>query len=72
MSHRFIEESYGLEMNRQTLTNISRAIATGSEKGKFVLPKGTSGKVKLAAKAKASDSKEVRTARSILSKLILL
>lgn len=59
MEGRFIEESYGLEMNKQTLSNISKAIVTGSEKGKFVLPKGTSGKVKLAPKPKPSESKEV-------------
>ena len=47
-------------MNRQTLTNISKAITTGSEKGKFVLPKGVSGKVKLAPRAKpGGEAKEV-------------
>lgn len=37
----------------------SRAISSGVEGGIFVLPKGPSGKVKLAPKAKADPSKEV-------------
>lgn len=39
---------------------LNRAIAHGAEKGDFVLPKGPSGKVRLAPKVKANtSSKEV-------------
>jgi hypothetical protein len=35
-------------MNGLTVSNINRAIINGEKKGVFVLPKGASGKVKLA------------------------
>lgn len=47
-------------MNGMTVSNINRAIINGEKKGVFLLPKGASGKVKL-AKA-ATDNKEVSTA----------
>ncbi|KAG8807039.1 hypothetical protein FRC18_005775, partial [Serendipita sp. 400] len=45
---KFIETRYGLEMNGLTVSNINRAIINGEKKGVFLLPKGASGKVKLA------------------------
>jgi hypothetical protein len=52
----FMESRYGLEMTSLTIANINRAILKGQEKGVFELPKGPSGKVKL---AKAAEDKEV-------------
>ena len=47
-------------MTPANLSLMNRAIAHGADHEEFVLPKGTSGKVKLAPKAKASSaSKEV-------------
>ena len=43
------------------MAQLNRAIASGTEGGLFLLPKGPSGKVKLAPKAKADASKEVCT-----------
>lgn len=54
----FMESRYGLEMTSLTIANINRAILKGQEKGVFELPKGPSGKVKL---AKAAEDKEVRS-----------
>ncbi|PVG02166.1 hypothetical protein CPB86DRAFT_823025 [Serendipita vermifera] len=51
---KFIESRYGLEMNGLTVSNINRAIINGEKKGVFLLPKGASGKVKL-AKGAAHD-----------------
>ena len=48
-------------MNPSNLFQLGRAIASGTETGIFVLPKGPSGKVKLAPKTgKPSAAKEVR------------
>lgn len=55
---KFAEEKYGVEASGVNLAQLNRAIATGSEGGMFLLPKGPSGKVKLAPKVKAA-SKEV-------------
>ena len=57
----FMESRYGLEMTSLTVANINRAILKGQEKGVFELPKGPSGKVKL---AKAAEDKEVRCGHS--------
>lgn len=38
---RFVEETYHLEIGAAQVTQLSRAINTGAEKGVFVLPKGT-------------------------------
>lgn len=48
-------------MTGLNLSQLNRAITSGTEGGIFVLPKGPSGKVKLASKAKplTSGSKEV-------------
>ena len=37
---RYVEESYKLEMGNAQITQLSRAIAVGAEKGIFSLPKG--------------------------------
>ncbi|KAF9036763.1 hypothetical protein BJ165DRAFT_604991 [Panaeolus papilionaceus] len=55
---KFAEEKYKIEMNPLALSQLNRAITSGAESGVFSLPKGPSGKVKLAPKAKASASKE--------------
>lgn len=39
---RFVEEQYRLDMGNAQLSQLSRALATGSEKGTFVFPKGWS------------------------------
>ena len=48
-------------MTGVNLSQLNRAITSGTEGGIFLLPKGPSGKVKLASKAKplTSASKEV-------------
>ncbi|KAF8507258.1 hypothetical protein JB92DRAFT_2587190, partial [Gautieria morchelliformis] len=56
---KFLETKYGLDISASTVTNINRAIAHGAEKGFFALPKGPSGKVKLAPKARSDAGKEV-------------
>lgn len=56
---KYAEETYGLEVAGINLSQLNRAIASGAEGGLFLLPKGPSGKVKLAPKVKASASKEV-------------
>ena len=45
-------------------SQLNRAIASGAEQGMFSLPKGPSGKVKLAPKVKTNVLKEVSTATS--------
>lgn len=37
---RYVEEQYNLQIGNAQNTQLSRAIATGAEKGIFVLPKG--------------------------------
>lgn len=63
----FIESRYGLDMNGLTVSNINRAIINGEKKGVFILPKGASGKVKL-AKPVAED-KEVSYSRVFLGRI---
>ncbi|EPQ58404.1 hypothetical protein GLOTRDRAFT_137127 [Gloeophyllum trabeum ATCC 11539] len=52
----FVEEQYKLEIGNAQNTQLSKAIATGVDKGDFVLPKGPSGRVKLAPKTKTDTS----------------
>ncbi|KAH9174213.1 hypothetical protein EDB89DRAFT_1953778 [Lactarius sanguifluus] len=61
---RFVEEKYKLEIGNAQITQLSRAIAVGAEKNVFSLPKGPSGRVKLAPKAPkvADDAKENKPA----------
>lgn len=54
---KYAEEAYKLEVTGTNLYQLNHAISTGAEKGIFVLPKGPSGKVKLAP-SKAGGSKE--------------
>jgi hypothetical protein len=54
----FIEEKYKLEITGLQASQLNRAITSGAEEGLFSLPKGPSGKVKLAPKNKAT-TKEV-------------
>lgn len=37
---RYVEETYRLEMGNAQVTQLSKAILTGADKGIFVLPKG--------------------------------
>ncbi|KAG6896731.1 hypothetical protein C0992_006448 [Termitomyces sp. T32_za158] len=56
---KYAEEKYRLESTAANIYQLNRAITTGAETGIFSLPKGPSGKVKLAQKAKpASGAKE--------------
>lgn len=55
---KFVESKYRIELNAAASSQLNRAITTGSEKGTFVLPKGPSGKVKLAPKARVDAAKE--------------
>ncbi|KAF8803564.1 hypothetical protein BYT27DRAFT_7195408 [Phlegmacium glaucopus] len=57
---RYAEETYKIDMSGLNLSQLNRAITSGTEGGIFVLPKGPSGKVKLAPKTKplTSGSKE--------------
>ncbi|KAH9029552.1 hypothetical protein EDB84DRAFT_1496201 [Lactarius hengduanensis] len=61
---KFVEEKYRLEIGNAQITQLSRAIAVGAEKNVFSLPKGPSGRVKLAPKAPkvADDAKENKPA----------
>ncbi|KAG9126374.1 hypothetical protein FRC07_003680 [Ceratobasidium sp. 392] len=57
MIKKFLEEQYKIDITPSHITNINRAIARGAETNVFSLPKGPSGKVKLASK-KATEAKE--------------
>ncbi|KAF8163007.1 hypothetical protein B0H34DRAFT_303731 [Crassisporium funariophilum] len=57
---KFAEDKYQVDVTGTNLYQLNKAITTGAEAGVFHLPKGPSGKVKLAPKATApSASKEV-------------
>ncbi|KAF4608738.1 hypothetical protein EYR40_001085 [Pleurotus pulmonarius] len=51
---KFAEEQYKIDMNASNLSHLNRAITAGADKEIFKLPKGPSGKVKLAPEAKAA------------------
>jgi len=57
---KYAEEAYKIEVSGLSLSQLNRAITSGTEAGIFILPKGPSGKIKLAPKAKplTSASKE--------------
>ncbi|KAI6028351.1 hypothetical protein F5J12DRAFT_804749, partial [Pisolithus orientalis] len=55
---KFVEFNYQLAMSATTTNQLNRAITAGTEKGNFVLPKGPSGKVKLAPERMKGTSKE--------------
>jgi hypothetical protein len=52
-------EKYQVDATGTQLYQLNHAITSGVEEGIFVQPKGPSGKVKLAPKASAKDTKEV-------------
>ncbi|KAJ3717652.1 histone H1 [Lentinula guzmanii] len=58
---KFVENKYKIDVNASTASQLNRAITSGSEKGVFVLPKGPSGKVKLAPKVRSDATKENAT-----------
>lgn len=55
---KFVDSKYHLEMNPLVSSQLNRAIHHGADKGKFVLPKGPSGKVKLAPRTHIEAAKE--------------
>ncbi|KAJ3515146.1 hypothetical protein NMY22_g14525 [Coprinellus aureogranulatus] len=66
---KFAQEKYGLDMESgSNQYQFSRAISTGVEGGIFVLPKGPSGKVKLAPKGKAASSASKENAKPAAAK----
>ncbi|KAI5123322.1 hypothetical protein M0805_009343 [Coniferiporia weirii] len=58
---KFAETKYKIEMTGLNLSMLNRAIAHGADAGTFILPKGPSGKVKLAPKNKPSASSKENT-----------
>jgi hypothetical protein len=56
---KFVDSKYHLEMNPLASSQLNRAIHHGADKGTFVLPKGPSGKVKLAPRRHTEAAKEV-------------
>jgi len=58
MIKKFVENKYHIDLNPLTASQLNRAINSGSEKGIFLLPKGPSGKVKLAPKSRPDTAKE--------------
>ncbi|KDQ59524.1 hypothetical protein JAAARDRAFT_624083 [Jaapia argillacea MUCL 33604] len=66
----FVESEYKLEIGNAQNTQLSKAIATGVEKGEFVLPKGPSGRVKLAPKTHKADvsAKENKPTPKVVAK----
>lgn len=61
---KFVGEKYKLDIGNAQNTQLSKAIAVGAEKNTFSLPKGPSGRVKLAPKTPkvADDAKENKPA----------
>ncbi|GBE82395.1 predicted protein [Sparassis crispa] len=55
---KFISEKYNVEFTGMNASQLNRAIAHGAEHGIFSLPKGPSGKVKLAPKLKPAPANE--------------
>lgn len=53
---KYVETKYKLEIGAAQSTQLAKAITAGAEKGVFVLPKGPSGRVKLAPKSKPADT----------------
>ncbi|KAG2146900.1 uncharacterized protein EDB93DRAFT_455353 [Suillus bovinus] len=55
---KFVDSKYHLEINPLASSQLNRAIHHGADKGTFVLPKGPSGKVKLAPRRHTEAAKE--------------
>ncbi|OAX35005.1 hypothetical protein K503DRAFT_858871 [Rhizopogon vinicolor AM-OR11-026] len=55
---KFVDSKYHLEINPLASSQLNRAIHQGADKGRFVLPKGPSGKVKLAPRRHNEAAKE--------------
>jgi len=55
---KFVDTKYHLEFNPSVSSQLNRAIHQGADKGRFVLPKGPSGKVKLAPRKHNEAAKE--------------
>ncbi|KAG2077833.1 hypothetical protein BDR04DRAFT_427124 [Suillus decipiens] len=55
---KFLDSKYHLEMSSLASSQLNRAIHHGADKGTFILPKGPSGKVKLAPQRHTEAAKE--------------
>jgi len=55
---KFVDSKYHLPINTASASHLNRAITHGADKGNFVLPKGPSGKVKLAPRKIDGVAKE--------------
>ncbi|KAI9566477.1 hypothetical protein HD554DRAFT_2116212 [Boletus coccyginus] len=55
---KFVDSKYHFPMNAAATSQLNRAITHGTHSGNFVLPKGPSGKVKLAPKKVGGIAKE--------------
>lgn len=56
---KFLEIKYKIDVNAHVISSLNRAIKTGADKNVFSLPKGPSGKIKLAPKTSdATSAKE--------------
>lgn len=58
MIKKFVESKYHIDLTATAASQLNRAITSGNEKGIFQLPKGPSGKVKLAPEARPDAAKE--------------
>lgn len=67
---KFVDSKYHLEMNPLASGQLNRAIHHGADKGKFILPKGPSGKVKLAPRPTEAAKENAKPAskRSTVTK----
>ncbi|KAF9519797.1 hypothetical protein BS47DRAFT_1336496 [Hydnum rufescens UP504] len=57
---KYLEAQYKIDVNNHVIASISRAIKTGAGNGVFTLPKGPSGKVKLAPKAPRGSTESTK------------
>lgn len=56
---KFLATKYNIDLSSASnINNLSNAIKRGADKGVLLLPKGVSGKIKVAAKAKKAAGKE--------------
>ncbi|KAG5639622.1 hypothetical protein H0H81_010824 [Sphagnurus paluster] len=62
----FVEGKYRIALDNAAANHLNRAISSGNEKGTLYLPKGLSGKIKLAPKARIDTKKE--NAKPVLKK----
>lgn len=68
MIKKFVEGKYRIALDNAAANHLNRAISSGNEKGTLYLPKGLSGKIKLAPKARIDTKKE--DAKPVLKKSV--